>query len=159
MSWQEQTLVWEQSQHSWSDFGITTPSPPKFDDDTLHAKPLVVWKEQSLGEIIKKISDAISAGVETIQDPDSFSGFLLAVAAINLFPLHIKIVWEDEHARLFLDLLHEEDGFEFLLKSELETVPDIEHLIKYFEKNKIVKTLGDRIVIQGKVLNRAFLKS
>ena len=159
MSWENQILVWEETNHSWDRFGEVA-SAPVFDDDSLHAKPVAIWKQQNLSEIIKNITDAASNGLDYIQDPDSFSGFLLAVSALNLFPLHIKIVKEDKHADKFLELIHEEEnGEEFFLTSELEKSPEIDHLIEYFVKNGLLSIDNDRLIIQGRVPNRAFLKS
>lgn len=158
MSWKKQILIWESTEHSWDEFGIKTVAP-EFDHDPLHAKPLVIWKELSLGEVVKRVADAASNGIDYIQDPDAFAGFLLAVSALNLFPLHIKIVEEDEHANKFIRLVHDENGEEFFLASDIEASPELEHLVKYFVEKGLLVHANEKLIIQGKVLNRAFLKN
>ncbi len=159
MNWKDAIITWEETEHPLDAFGVVTDAPsPDFDDDPLYARPLAIWRNQSLEEIVEKTADAAAEGFEHVNDPESASGFVLAVVVLNLIPVHVKIVHENEHAFRFLELLKSDDAEDYFLRSDLDNTPEIKHLIEYFLKHDLLRADGDKLVVQGRVLKAAFLK-
>lgn len=156
--WQDKILIWQSTDHSWDDFGEKTQIDDSDDDDPLYAKVLTTWKKIELVDFIKRILVAASSAYKFNEEPSITTSFALVVAALNLFPLDIKYVKEDELAKKFLELIHEtDDGDEYFLQQELNQYIEIKPLIDYFTAKNLLKRTGDKIIIQGKVLNRSHL--
>lgn len=156
--WKNKVILWEETDHEWSSFG-TESLEPELQIDPLYAKGLFVWKEVTLGEFVEKGIEAIEATNECFEDINIATGFFLAVATINLFPVHIKIVKEDKYADKFLSLLKiDEQGKQFFIKKELLAHQDLDTLVKYFIENNLISEEGEKLFIKGKVLNRAHIK-
>jgi len=158
MSWQNKEINWEKTEHPWDGFG--DPGKSAHVDQDLDAKVLAIWRRQELGEIVEKIMDAASAAAEYTDDPELASGFALAIAAVNLFPLHLKVIKEDEHATAFLKLLHDDnEGNQYFLKSELKITRELDWLVSYFLQCGVLTEQSDRFIVNGRVLNRAHIRS
>ena len=156
--WANETILWEDSEHPWNQFGAET-SAPDTDDNTLHAKGLIIWKKSTFSDFVEKILAAFDATNEYLEDINIITGFSLVVTTANLFPLHLKIVKEDEAAEKFLSLLHSEKGQQFFLKNELDSLNSLNELIAYFIQKSLLTDANDRYIINGKVLNRSHIKN
>lgn len=155
--WQDKEVIWEQTDHAWDAFGTETIL--SFDDDPAYARVLAIWKRQTLGDFVKKITVAFMAIYRFAEDQNLTTSFVLALAAANLFPVNLKYIKDDKQAEQFLEMLQEdEEGDQYFLRSELEKVGDISDLIDYFIQNNLIVQRDDRLVVQGKVLNRAHIK-
>ncbi len=155
--WQDKEIIWEQTDHAWDAFGVETSL--SFDDDPAYAKVLATWKKQTLGDFVKNITEAFMALYCFAEDQNLITSLALALAGANLFPVHLKYIKEDRQAEQFLTMLHEdEEGDQYFLRRELEKVGDISVLIDYFIQNNLLVQRNARLVVQGKVLNRAHIK-
>lgn len=154
--WQDKKIIWEQTDHAWDAFGIETSIT--FNDDPAYAKVLATWKKQTLGGFVKNITEAFIALYGFTESQNLTTSLTLALAGANLFPVHLKYIKEDKQAEQFLTMLHEnEEGDQYFLRSELDKVGDISDLIDYFIQNNLLVQSSDRLVVQGKVLNRAHI--
>jgi len=155
--WQDKEIIWQQTDHAWDAFGTETTL--RFYDDPAYARVLATWKKQTLGDFVEKVTTAFMAIYGFAEDQNLITSLALVLAGVNLFPVHLKYIKEDKQAEQFLALLHEnEEGDQYFLRSELEKVGDISALIDYFIQNNLLVQSGDRLVVQGKVLNRAHMK-
>lgn len=155
--WKDEIILWQDTEHHWNSFG-TQSSAPELLSAPLYAKGLVIWKQTTLGELVKKGIESFEVTTEFLSDTNIITGFFLAVTAINLFPFHIKVVKEDEHADAFISLLHTDDeGRQFFIKNELTFHKDIKNLIEYFVKNELLIDENEKLFVKGKVLNRAHI--
>ena len=156
--WKNEIIIWEQTKHDWNDFGNRIEV--NFDDDPMYAKVLAIWKEQTLGEFIKMIGTFFVNSNRFMEDQNITSGLILALTIINLLPINLKLVWDDEHAEQFLRLLHEDDdtGDQYFIKDDLLSVGDIDFLIEYFISQNILEEIENRLIVKGKVLNRVHLR-
>lgn len=153
--WKELEIFWQESDHPWNEFGSET-APPHEDDDSLHARGLVVWRKTTLAEFVEKIVGAVDATNKYLDDKNLLTGFTLAFVVANLFPLHLKIVKEDAVADKFLSLIQREKGQQFILKKDLGEGDSLNSLVAYFVQNSLLTDAHDRFVVNGRVLNRAF---
>lgn len=156
--WQDKEIIWQQTNHAWDNFG--TETKVNFDDDPSYAKVLATWKKQSLGDFVKKITAAFLSIYRFAEDQNAITSLALVLAGANLFPVHLKIVQEDKQAEQFLALLHEnDDGDQYFIRSELETVSNVAPLIDYFIEQNLLLQKDGNLIVQGKVLNRAHIKN
>lgn len=155
--WQDEVVIWETTEHEWDGFGYETKV--NFDDDPMYAKLLATWKKQTLGAFVRNLTTVFVSANKYIEDQNIVTGLALVLTALNLFPVNLKLIWDDEHAQKFLKLLHEDEaGDQYFYRKELESVGEIQDLIQYFISKNILSNDGDRLVIKGKVLNRAHIK-
>lgn len=154
--WQDKELIWQQTNHAWDGFGTETSLD--FDDDPMYAKVLATWKKQTLGEFVKRLTTAFVSLYRFSEDQNLITSLALALAGANLIPVHLKFVKEDEQAEKFLALLHEDsEGEQYFFRSELEAAGGISSLIDYFIQQNLLVQMGERLIVQGKVLNRAHI--
>lgn len=155
--WENEVILWEKTEHSWNNFGTETSI--NVADDPLYAKFLVTWKKQTLGEFIKKLTMTAIGVTRFAEDQNIATGLTLAMTAINLFPVNLKLVKEDEYANKFLELLHEDEGGQqYFDRKEIEDVGEVSSLIDYFIEQKIIKEKGNQLIVNGRVLNRAHIQ-
>ena len=155
--WQNEVIVWERTEHPWDEFGTETSI--NVADDPLYAKLLVTWKKQTLGDFVKKLTVTVIGASRFAGDPNIATGLTLALTAINLFPVNLKLVKEDKYANKFLELLHEDDnGHQYFDRKEIEEVEEINTLLDYFIEQNILKEKGNQFVVNGRVLTKAHIK-
>lgn len=156
MSIYEMKLRWIKTDHPMDEFGYQIPEPIL--DEGLAAKALLVWKEQTVGTFVKKTLDAAIEAFAFISDPSELTGFALAVSVVALIPLHVKLVFDDEVAKKFVELIQtDEEGEEYFDLSDLAPYPELVPLIEYYTSNGVLRQTDVRLYICGKVLNRIFL--
>lgn len=157
MSWNDKVIVWEETEHEWDQFGEISEAPFQ-DIENLNAKTLIVWKELTLSTLVKDISKVCKALYKFSENPDWLEGFVLAVTSLNLIPLNINLIWKDEHAKQFLDLLHKDKGEQYFIRADFSKFQDIEYLLEYYIERGILIECEDRLYVQGRVLNRSHIK-
>ncbi|OMH28077.1 hypothetical protein [Motiliproteus sp. MSK22-1] len=160
--WNEEVVLWQESDHVWNEFGIKTEAPDE-DDDFLYAKGIVIWRKLSFGELVERILTAFDATNSFVEDKNILSGIALAITTVNLFPLHLKMIKEDKIANQFLSLIKKKDGEHYLLKKEIKecdfgSLDSFNELISYFVDKSLLNEKDNRFVVNGRVLNGAHLQ-
>jgi len=91
-------------------------------------------------------------------DANLASAFALTVSVANLFPIHLKLLRDDELARRFVNMLHQdEDGREYFVESELDDDPALRKLVDFYVDGKILQRDSGRLYVLGSVLKQATL--
>lgn len=155
--WKNKTIVWLDTDHQWNEFG-TEISDTKISADTFDAKGIYIWKSKELDEFIEDGISLFESLNDTITDPNMTSGFFLVVSVLCLLPLDRQIIESDEDAKQFLSLVYKEKGEHYLLESELDKFPQLDCLIEHFIDLKLLARENDKLVVQGKILNRVHIK-
>lgn len=151
-------LFWIAADHEWDDFGTTTEIPPELEDDDLYARPLVIWKKISFIDFVQRLVRFAYKAEKFGSNPDVIFGAALAISALNLFPMSIKIVMENEHAAAFVNLICEsDDGDQYLREDDLEDFPEVSPLIDFYVQKKLLLRKDGCLFVQGKVLRSATL--
>jgi len=131
---------------------------PAAASDVMDARGIVVWRETSLGEIRKKAVEVAVAACGFAVDANLASAFALTVSVANLFPIHLKLLRDDELARRFVNMLHQdEDGREYFVESELDDDPALRKLVDFYVDGKILQRDSGRLYVLGSVLKQATL--
>jgi len=155
-------IIWEDTNHEWNIFG------EKIDEELikteyqkeLEAKAIAIWRKVSLEEFIKKVIESIIAILELRNSNTIIEDFISAIILLNLIPLDIKIVFNDNEANLFLDMLKYENGEDFIYKKDLiKYEKDLKRIIEYFKDKNLIEERDDKYIIKGSVLNKVFIKS
>jgi len=158
MSWREIELVWTETEHEWNNLGHVVKNVDLPDDD-FYAKNVYIWKGVELGNVVDETVATVQNAIDFIDNPELLIGFALTVSALNLFPVYVKRIEEDDDAEKFLSLVKKVKGQYFFIASELAEHLDIKYLIEHFIKLKILKRDGNKLVVQGKILNRVHIKN
>ncbi len=148
-------LIWEDTNHTWNNFGeITTEIPSE--EVSIDAKLIATWRKSTVREFVEKVVEAITEAVSLSTSDTKIDTFISLVSLINILPLDLKLVWNDDEANLFIALIHDDMGSQFLYKKDIENYgKEIEKIIQYFLDNGIFLEEHDRYIINGSVLNKA----
>ncbi len=150
---------WVETPHDWNAFGASTTTP-NLEDAPLHATALVTWKKVTLFDFVGRVATTVFGVKRFTEEQSLLTGAILAFSVVNLMPLNIKIVMDDAYAAQFLSLVKEtEDGEQFFLRSDLAKFPQLEPLIEYYLDKNVFAERDRKLIVRGKVLNRARLWS
>ena len=155
--WKNKKLIWVKTNHQWDLFGKEI-SKSDIDIEQFDAKGIYIWKSKKLNEFIDDGISLFERNYDTFIDPNIVSGFFVAISIICLAPLEVKIIEDDEQAKQFLNLVKKKKGQHYLLESDLKKFPEIESLIEHFIELKLLVRENDKLIVQGKILNRVHIK-
>jgi len=157
--WKNKTIIWVETKHQWDLFGKeVSKSDVDIDMEQFDAKGIYIWKSKKLDEFIDDGISLFERNYDVFIDPNIVSGFFVAISVICLAPLEVKIIQDDDQAKQFLNLVIKEKGQHYLLESELNRFPKIESLIEHFIDLKLLARKDDKLIVQGKILNRVHIK-
>jgi hypothetical protein len=157
--WKNLELTWEDTPlHPWNELGSITAAPEDEDEDELYIKGVVIWKKTTLAQFVEKITSLYEATNDYIEDKNIFTGFILTISAVTLFPFHIEVIKDDDVANKFLSLVKREKSQHYILKEELKKsefgkMKSLKLLISNLVDNNILIDSNDRYIINGKILN------
>jgi len=151
-------IIWQETNFEWNEFGEQiNDSDFEILKDSLDAKVIAVWRKTSLSEFIKKIIEAILEILQIQNHTDLIDDFISTIVLFNLIPLDVKIVFNDEKANQFLDLIHYVNGEDVIYKKDLDKYSndnDLKKIIEYFQEKNLLSEKKDKYIINGSVLNK-----
>jgi len=157
MSWRDIELIWSDTEHEWNELG-TIISSVELGDDEFYAKNVYIWRGVDMGKFVDEGVSLIQNLGEFSQSPSVVAGLFITVASLNLFPVFIERIQEDEHAEQFLKLVKKYEGQHYFLESELSKFPEIDYLIDHFIQLKLLRRSEEKLIVEGKVLNRVHVR-
>lgn len=155
--WKNEVLIWEDSPNIiWNNFGEITGEDFNNDND-LYVQGVVVWRKITLGDFVEKAIDFLESGKEFLEDRNIVTGAMLTISVINLLPLHLEIIKDDDVANEFLQLVKREDARHYILKkdfleNEFSKVEALNILISKLVENELLEETTDKYYMNGKIL-------
>lgn len=156
MSWHDKKFVWLETDHPLDHLGHLSDLD-QLPSDVFDAKQIYILKERSLPEFIEGLISMSDKFTDVIVDLNLISGLALTISVLCLVPLEIQSIEDDEHAKKFLSLLKIKEGQHYFIETDLNSNPEIKYLVNHFVELGLLKRTGEKLLIQGKVLNRIHL--